>query len=83
VDTGLSTLVVSIAFFSGVQLISLGVLGEYVAPIFNEVKGRRSSSPRGWANKYQQQSGRLGVDKLKRVRAFADACAPQGTQGRA
>jgi glycosyltransferase involved in cell wall biosynthesis len=41
VDTpGFPTLVVSIAFFSGVQLISLGVLGEYVARIFNEVKGR-------------------------------------------
>jgi glycosyltransferase involved in cell wall biosynthesis len=41
VDTpGFPTLVVSIAFFSGVQLISLGVLGEYVALIFNEVKGR-------------------------------------------
>lgn len=37
---GFPTLVVSIAFFSGVQLISLGVLGEYVARIFNEVKGR-------------------------------------------
>ncbi|MBI1981292.1 MAG: glycosyltransferase family 2 protein [Methylocystis sp.] len=41
VDTpGFPTLVVSIAFFSGIQLISLGVLGEYVALIFNEVKGR-------------------------------------------
>ncbi len=41
VDTpGFPTLVVSIAFFSGVQLLSLGVLGEYVARIFNEVKGR-------------------------------------------
>lgn len=41
VDTpGFPTLVVSIAFFSGVQLISLGVLGEYVGRIFNEVKGR-------------------------------------------
>ncbi|MFO1102137.1 MAG: glycosyltransferase family 2 protein [Methylocystis sp.] len=41
VDTpGFPTLVVSIAFFSGIQLISLGVLGEYVARIFNEVKGR-------------------------------------------
>lgn len=41
VDTpGFPTLVVSIAFFAGVQLLSLGVLGEYVARIFNEVKGR-------------------------------------------
>jgi polyisoprenyl-phosphate glycosyltransferase len=41
VDTpGFPTLVVSIAFFSGVQLLSLGVLGEYVGRIFNEVKGR-------------------------------------------
>lgn len=41
VDTpGFPTLVVSIAFFSGVQLISLGVLGEYIGRIFNEVKGR-------------------------------------------
>ncbi len=41
VDTpGFPTLVVSIAFFSGVQLMSLGVLGEYIARIFNEVKGR-------------------------------------------
>lgn len=41
VDTpGFPSLIVSIAFFSGVQLISLGVLGEYIARIFNEVKGR-------------------------------------------
>ena len=34
------SLVVSIAFFSGMQLLSLGVLGEYIGRIFNEVKGR-------------------------------------------
>jgi len=37
---GYPSLIVSIAFFAGVQLISLGVLGEYIARIFNEVKGR-------------------------------------------
>ncbi|MCX5497021.1 glycosyltransferase family 2 protein [Kaistia dalseonensis] len=37
---GFPTLVVSIMFFAGVQLISLGVLGEYVARIYEEVKGR-------------------------------------------
>ncbi len=41
VDTpGFATLIVSIAFFSGMQLISLGVIGEYIARIFSEVKGR-------------------------------------------
>jgi glycosyltransferase involved in cell wall biosynthesis len=37
---GFPSLIVSIAFFAGVQLLSLGVLGEYIARIFNEVKGR-------------------------------------------
>ncbi|MBI1869100.1 MAG: glycosyltransferase family 2 protein [Methylocystis sp.] len=37
---GYPSLIVSIAFFAGVQLISLGVLGEYIARIFAEVKGR-------------------------------------------
>ncbi len=37
---GFPSLIVSITFFSGVQLISLGVIGEYIARIFNEVKGR-------------------------------------------
>lgn len=37
---GFPTLVVSIMFFSGIQLISLGLIGEYVGRIFAEVKGR-------------------------------------------
>ncbi|MFM9162267.1 MAG: glycosyltransferase family 2 protein [Methylocystis sp.] len=37
---GFPSLIVSITFFAGVQLISLGVIGEYIARIFNEVKGR-------------------------------------------
>jgi glycosyltransferase involved in cell wall biosynthesis len=37
---GYASLMVSIAFFSGVQLLSLGVIGEYIARIFAEVKGR-------------------------------------------
>jgi hypothetical protein len=37
---GYPTIVVSIMFFSGVQLLSVGVLGEYLARVFEEVKRR-------------------------------------------
>jgi len=37
---GYPTIVVSIMFFSGVQLLSLGVVGEYLARVFEEVKQR-------------------------------------------
>ena len=37
---GFPTLIVSVMFFAGVQLISLGVIGEYLGRIYEEVKGR-------------------------------------------
>lgn len=37
---GFATLVVAIMFFGGIQLISIGILGEYIARIFAEVKKR-------------------------------------------
>jgi polyisoprenyl-phosphate glycosyltransferase len=44
---GWPTLVVALMFFGGVQLISVGVLGEYIARIFNEVKQRPNYLVRG------------------------------------
>ncbi|MDL2337514.1 MAG: glycosyltransferase family 2 protein [Pseudomonadota bacterium] len=38
--SGWTTIVVSLMLFSGIQLLSLGVVGEYVGRIFDEVKGR-------------------------------------------
>ena len=37
---GFPSLIVSIMFFSGIQLMSLGIIGEYVGRIFAEVKHR-------------------------------------------
>jgi polyisoprenyl-phosphate glycosyltransferase len=38
--SGWTTLTILISLFSGVQLIFLGIVGEYVGAIFDEVKGR-------------------------------------------
>ncbi|HEY8117770.1 MAG TPA: glycosyltransferase family 2 protein [Methylophilaceae bacterium] len=37
---GWPTVIASIMFFSGVQLLFIGILGEYLARIYDEVKGR-------------------------------------------
>jgi glycosyltransferase involved in cell wall biosynthesis len=37
---GFPSLIISLMFFAGVQLISLGVIGEYLGRIYEEVKGR-------------------------------------------
>jgi len=37
---GFPSLMISVMFFAGVQLISLGVLGEYLGRMYEEVKGR-------------------------------------------
>jgi glycosyltransferase involved in cell wall biosynthesis len=40
VVSGWTTIVVGLMLFAGIQMISLGILGEYVARVFEEVKGR-------------------------------------------
>jgi glycosyltransferase involved in cell wall biosynthesis len=37
---GFPTLVISVMFFAGVQLLSLGIIGEYLGRVYEEVKGR-------------------------------------------
>jgi dolichol-phosphate mannosyltransferase len=40
VPSGWSTLSILVSVFGGIQLFFMGVLGEYIGAIFDEVKGR-------------------------------------------
>jgi glycosyltransferase involved in cell wall biosynthesis len=48
---GWATLVVGMMFFSGAQLLSIGILGEYVGRIFDEVKQRPVYLVADWAGR--------------------------------
>jgi hypothetical protein len=37
---GFESIIVAILFLGGVQLLSLGILGDYLGRVFDEVKGR-------------------------------------------
>lgn len=37
---GWASLLVAVIFFGGVQLLTIGVLGEYIGSIFDEIKNR-------------------------------------------
>lgn len=40
IPQGFTTLIFAIILFSGVQLLSLGLIGEYVLRIYNQVRNR-------------------------------------------
>jgi glycosyltransferase involved in cell wall biosynthesis len=58
--SGWTTIVTALLFFAGVNLISVGILGEYIGRIFNEVKGRplyvvRASHGRGLSPEQEEK----------------------------
>ena len=38
--SGYTTLIVFLSLFSGIQLMIIGIIGEYIGYIYDEVKGR-------------------------------------------
>ncbi len=64
---GFPTLIVSVMLLSGVQLISLGVIGEYLGRVYEEVKGRPLYvvGERVGLNDHQDRSGASHASSLK------------------
>ena len=64
---GNPTLVIIISFFSGVQLLSLGVMGEYVGRIYDEVKRRPMyivDVTEGFESDFRDDLGLLRRDRI-------------------
>ena len=59
---GFTTLVTLVLFMGGVQLVSIGLLGEYLARIYDEVKARPCSSSAGASRRIRavRRSGERG-----------------------
>jgi glycosyltransferase involved in cell wall biosynthesis len=72
---GFPTLVVSVMFFSGIQLVFLGVIGEYVGRIFAEVKRRPLYLVA------EEIGGRKAGDGLERQRSATNDDATQSPAG--
>jgi glycosyltransferase involved in cell wall biosynthesis len=66
---GYATIVVGMMFFSGIQLLSIGILAEYVGRIYEEVKQRPNyliSHRKGSGLPPRQESGLEAVDESQR-----------------
>ncbi len=63
---GNPTIVIIVSLFSGIQLLSLGIMGAYVGRIYDEVKGRPLYIVRATRNMGAAE-GRTEADDLERA----------------
>src|SRR5512132_1900426 len=76
---GYASLIAAIPFFSGVRLISLGIIGEYLGRVFVEVKRRPLfivAETVGFASERSHQRRRLGDETMPQVERAPIVPAP-------
>jgi dolichol-phosphate mannosyltransferase len=86
---GFATLTIAVLLLGGIQLIAIGIMGEYVGRIYDEVKGRplyvvrarRNMPARAQARRASRQQEPLTVSGERRTRAqLGDASATEADQ---
>ena len=59
---GFSTITIAVLLLGGIQLIAIGIIGEYVGRIYDEVKGRPLYLVRGTRN-VRQAEGSISAER--------------------
>jgi glycosyltransferase involved in cell wall biosynthesis len=78
---GFTTVLLSLAFFSGTILLSLGVIGEYLSRMFDEIKSRPIYIKRSGRNKMPIETSRKAIREYKREQDEASPVKTRGKKG--
>ncbi|MFY0610907.1 MAG: glycosyltransferase family 2 protein [Hyphomicrobiaceae bacterium] len=77
---GFPTLIISVMFFSGAQLISLGIMGEYLGRVYDEVKARPLYLIADEIGLAPSDKAAINVPPVSSVGATGGSLPPDGTK---
>jgi len=66
IPQGVSTIIVLVLFFGGVQLMAISILGEYLGKIFEETKNRPKFIVKSLIHKGKYIKNEIEINNLKK-----------------